>query len=152
MFYTYVKDLPMVTDNLILNRGGRLEFSCGHLRKASADSRGFRAWVIHDKNRDVSYRVTEKGMLIEFGIGYDYSKVFIPNIVGGIRHTNFAVEGDAAEVNSFLSLLGKMGDEYQYRRSITARIKNFLKEPVGKIFLLASIVYAIITFIVVVFG
>lgn len=152
MFYDYVKDLPLVSDNRILNRGGRMEFSVGHLRKAKADSKGFRAFILYDKLRDVSYRVTANGMLVEYGESYDYQRHFVDNPPDGVKYTNFAVEGDAAEINSFIHLLDRMEEEYDDRRSLISRFKNFMKEPLGKIFLLIGVIYAIVTILVFVYG
>jgi len=152
MFYNYVKELPLVADNPILNRGGRMEFSVGHLRKAKPDSKGFRAFILYDKMRDVSYRVTNNGMLVEYGEDYDYQRHFVDNPLTGVKHTNFAVDGDAAEINSFLYLLERMTEEYDQRRSIIGKIKNLMKEPLGRIVLLVAVVYAIITTIVLIHG
>lgn len=152
MFYDYVKDLPLVSDNRILNRGGRLEFAVGHLRKSKADSKGFRAFIIYDKMRDVSYRVTANGMLVEYGENYDYQRHFVDNPTDGLKHTNFAVEGDAAEINSFLQVLERMEEEYDQRRSIISRISMFLKEPLGRLFIVGGVIYLIVTLLVLVYG
>lgn len=152
MFYDYVKDLPLVSDNRILNRGGRMEFSVGHLRKSKADSKGFRAFILHDKLRDVSYRVNENGMLVEYGESYDYHRIFVVNPPDGVKYTNFAVEGDAAEINSFILLLERMQDEYDERRSLFSRFRRFMKDPTGKLLLLVGALYVVVTILVLVYG
>lgn len=152
MFCEYVNELPMVTDNLLLTRGGRLEFPSGHLRKAKADERGFRAFIIYDKARDVSYRITGDGMLVEYGETFGYQRTFIANPPDGVKHTSFAVEGDAAEVNSFLLLMDRMREEYVQRVSFIARAKIFMKEPLGRALLFVGLVYTIITLIILIHG
>lgn len=147
MFYAYVRKLPMVEGNLELSRGDRLEYSCGSIRRSKADLYGFRAFVLTDKDRGVTYRVMRKGMVVEWPGGSS----FVRN-PEELKRTPFAVEGDAGEINSFLSLCDHLVHEDKRRKSITARLRFFAKEPVGKILIAGAIVYAIITAIVLVLG
>lgn len=147
MFYAYVRQLPMVEGNLELSRGDRLEYSCGSIRRSKMDLYGFRAFVLTDKDRGVTYRVMRKGMVVEWPGGSS----FVRN-QEELKRTPFAVEGDAGEINSFLSLCDRLVHEDKRRKSITARLRLFAKEPVGKILIAGAIVYAIITAIVLVLG
>lgn len=147
MFYAYVRQLPMVEGNLELSRGDRLEYSCGSIRRSKADLYGFRAFVLTDKDRGVTYRVMRKGMVVEWPGGSS----FVRN-PEELKRTPFAVEGDAGEINSFLSLCDRLVHEDKRRKSIAARLRLFAKEPVGKILIVGAIVYAIITAIVLVLG
>lgn len=147
MFYAYVRQLPMVEGNLDLIRGDRLEYSCGSIRRSKADLYGFRAFVLTDKDRGVTYRVMRKGMVVEWPGGSS----FVRN-PEELKRTPFAVEGDAGEINSFLSLCDRLVHEDKRRKSITNRLRLFAMEPVGKILIAGAIVYAIITAIVLVLG
>lgn len=147
MFYTYVNQLPMVVDNLRLSRGDRLEYSCGTLRKSKADDKGFRAFVLIDRFRDVSYRVMKDGMLVEYPSG----TTFIGN-PEELKHTPFAVTGNEAEINSFLILCEKMVEEHKRKKSLRNRLMYLTKEPVAKIIIGVAIVYGIITALVIFFG
>lgn len=152
MFYTYVRKLPMVDGNLDLATGKRLEFSCGSIRMAKADYHGFRAFVLTDKFRDVCYRVTREGMMVERqGASTD---LFIPNPgnLEELAHTPFAVKGTDSEINSFLMLCDKMVTEDKRRKSLVSRLRLFTREPIGKILIGAAILYGIITAVVLIFG
>lgn len=151
MFYTYVRELPMVESNLELTTGKRMEFSCGSIRMAKADSKGFRAYVLLDKIRDVSYRITREGMMVERSGSTD---LFIPN-PGNLKelaHTPFAVKGTDSEINSFLMLCEKLVAEYKHRKSIATRVRLFTREPVGKILIGIAVAYGLITAVVLLFG
>ena len=152
MFYTYVDQLPMVTDNLILIQGHRLHFNCGHIRKAKADQDGFRAYILYDRLRDVSYRVTKEGLWVEYGEKFGYDSVFVESTREELKYTPFAVSGEASEVNSFLVLIDRMVTENKRRRSIINRFRYFMKDPVSKVIIAAGVVYAIATVLVLVFG
>lgn len=147
MFYTYVYQLPMVEGNLELSRGDRLEYTCGSIRRAKADDRGNRAFVLIDTIREVTYRVTKEGMIVEYHDGQYFVKN--PEV---LKHTPFAVTGDAAEINSFLLLCERMTAEHKHRKSFRARLRYFAREPVGKIIIAGAIIYAIATAIVLVLG
>lgn len=147
MFYAYVQKLPMVEGNLELSRGDRLDYSYGSIRKSKTDLRGDRAFVLMDKSRNVYYRVTKAGLLVE----YPESAYFVKN-PEVLKTTPFAVEGDAAEINSFLLLCSRISDEHRYRRSWVARIRYFTKEPIGITLMAGAIIYAVATFFVLVFG
>lgn len=151
MFYTYVRELPMVDGNLELATGKRLEFSCGSIRMAKADNRGFRAYVLSDKFRDVSYRTTREGLMVERTGATD---LFIPNPgnLSELAHTPFAVKGTDSEINSFLMLCEKMVAEHKRRESLMSRLRLFTKEPIGKILIGSAIVYGIVTAVVLIFG
>lgn len=151
MFYTYVRELPMVDGNLELATGKRMEFSCGTIRMAKADSKGFRAYVLTDKVRDVSYRITQRGMMVERS---GYTDLFIPN-PGNLKelaHTPFAVKGTDADINSLLTLCDKMVTEYKHRKSMANRLRVFTKEPIGKIIIGIAIAYGIVTAVVLLLG
>lgn len=147
MFYSYVRQLPMVEGNLELSRGGRMEYSCGSIRRSKADLYGFRAFVLTDKDRGVTYRVMREGMVVEWPGGSS----FVRN-PEELKRTPFAVEGDAGEINSLLSLCDRMVKEDKRRKSISAHLRYFAKEPAGKCIIAGAIVYAIITAIVLVMG
>lgn len=153
MFYTYVSQLPMVTDNnLTLSKGTRLEFEAGSLRKSKADQDGFRSFVIYDKSRDVTYRASKKGLQITAGESLNYEDIFIPTRRGPLKYTPFAMEGEAAEINSFIVVTNKMSEEYIKSKSFSTRAKAFLKDPLGKAFILAIVIYTIATTFVMYFG
>lgn len=147
MFYAYVRQLPMVEGNLDLVKGDRLVYECGVIRKAKADDRGFRAFVLEDKIRGVTYRVGQHGMVVESSAG----PTFIRN-PGELNHTPFAVNGDAAEINAFLLLCKKFVAEHKKHNSLFARLRRFSKEPVGIMLIAGAIVYAVVTVIVLYFG
>lgn len=147
MFYTYVYQLPMVEGNLELNRGDRLEYTCGSIRRSKADDWGNRAFVLTDTVREVTYRVTKEGMLVEYHDGPYF--VRNPKV---LKHTPFAVTGDEAEINSFLLLCERMSAEHKYRKSFRNRLRYFTREPVGKIIIAGAIIYAIATVVVLVLG
>lgn len=147
MFYTYVNQLPMVVDNLRLSRGDRLEYACGTLRKSKADDRGFRAFVLIDRFRNVSYRIMRDGMFVEYPGGTS----FIGN-PEELKHTPFAVTGNEAEINSFLNLCERMVEEHKRKKSLRNRLMYLAKEPVTKIIVGVAIAYGIITALVLFFG
>lgn len=147
MFYAYVQKLPMVEGNLELSRGDRLDYSYGSIRKSKADLQGDRAFVLLDKSRDVYYRVTKQGLLVE----YPDESYFVNN-PEVLKTTPFAVTGDAAEINSFLLLCSRISDEHRHRRSWITRIRYFTKEPIGIALMTGAIIYAVATFFVLVFG
>lgn len=147
MFYTYVRQLPMVEGNLDLVKGDRLVYECGVIRKAKADDRGFRAFVLEDKTRGVTYRIGQHGMVVESSAG----PTFIRN-PGELKHTPFAMNGDAAEINAFLLLCKKFVAEHKRLNSLPARLRRFAKEPVGILLIAGAIVYAVVTVIVLYFG
>lgn len=147
MFYTYVYQLPMVEGNLELTKGNRIVYTCGSIRRAKADDWGNRAFVLTDTVRDVTYRVTKEGMLVEYRDGPYF--VRNPEV---LKHTPFAVTGDEAEINSFLLLCNKMTEEHNHRKSFRARLRYFTREPVGKIIIAGAIIYAIVTVIVLGLG
>lgn len=152
MFYTYVDQLPMVSDNLILSQGRRFDFSTGYLRKAKMNDEGFRDLIIHDSSRNVTYRIKRTGMLIEYGPEQDYLKVFLKNSQMSTRYVPFSANPSVYEVNSFLVLIAKMNEEYQKRNTFLLYLRYmFLKGP-RRVVLTAGVIYAIITLIVLVFG
>lgn len=146
MFYAYVHQLPMVKDNLALSRGDRLVFSCGILRRSRPDPFGFRAFVLEDKVRGVSYRVGKSGMLVD----YHGCSDFIRN-PEELKYTPFAT-GDASETNAFLTLCGRMAEEHKARTSWVAKAKAFVREPIGKVILAGAVAYTVATIIVLVMG
>lgn len=77
-----------VEGNLELSRGDRLEYSCGSIRRSKADLYGFRAFVLTDKDRGVTYRVMRKGMVVEWPGGSS----FVRN-PEELKRTPFAGEG-----------------------------------------------------------
>lgn len=147
MFLTYVRQLPMVEDNLDLSRGRRLEYSCGSIRRSRPNLRGYRAFVLEDKFRGVTYRVMEDGLSIEYGSG----PVFVKN-PKELKYTPFAVTGKESEINSFMLLCDRLVAEHKRRNSIRSRLRYFAREPVGMIIIVGGIIYAIATLIVLVLG
>lgn len=147
MFYAYVRQLPMVEGNLDLIRGDRLDYSCGSVRRAKADLWGFRAYVLEDKVRGVTYRVNQRGMVVETPSG----SIAVPN-PGELKHTPFAMTGDAGEINAFLTLCKNLVVEHRKRNSLFARLKRFTRKPFGMILIAGAVVYTIVTVIVLFFG
>lgn len=147
MFHAYVQKLPMVDGNLKLTSGERLEFSCGSIRKTKADSQGFRGFVLTDRFRDISYRITKDGMIVS----YPTKETFVPN-PGWLEHTPFAVVGDDSEINAFLALCNEMVAEYKRKKSLMNRLRLFTKEPVGKAIIAIAVIYGIATIVVLFLG
>lgn len=147
MFYAYVRQLPMVEGNLDLIRGDRLEYSCGSIRRAKADTWGFRAYVLEDKVRGVTYRVNQHGVVVETPSG----PIAVPN-PGELKHTPFAMTGHAGEINAFLTLCNNFVVEHKKRNSLFARLRRFTRKPFGMILIAGAVVYTIVTVIVLFFG
>lgn len=153
MFYSYMCQLPVVADNaMALTRGTRLEFEMGSLRKAKADQDGFRCFVLFDKARGVHYRVTGKGLLVEYDSSSSEKNLFIPTRTGILKHTAFAMEGEAAEVNSFLVLTDKINEEYLQSRSLWNRVRKISQDPLGRLFIWCLALYGLVTLAVLFFG
>lgn len=147
MFYTYVRQLPMVDGNLDLIRGNRLNYQCGSLRWAKADLWGFRAYVLEDKVRGVTYRVNQRGMVVETPTG----PIAVPN-PGELKFTPFAVSGDLGEINGFLTLCKNMCAEHKKQNSPLARLRRFTRRPFGIFLIAGAFVYSIVTVIVLFCG
>lgn len=147
MFYAYVHQLPMVEGNLDLIRGDRLEYPSGSIRRAKADPWGFRAYVLEDKVRGVTYRVNRKGMVVETPSG----PIPVPN-PGELKHTPFAVHGDEGEINAFLTLCKKIVADHKKQNSLSTRIRRFTRKPVGIILITGAAIYTIVTVVVLFFG
>lgn len=147
MFYAYVRQLPMVEGNLDLIRGNRLNYPSGSIRLAKADVWGFRAYVLEDKVRGVTYRVNQRGMVVETPSG----PIAVPN-PGELKHTPFAMQGEQGEINSFLTLCKNIVADHKKQNSIPARLRRFTRKPFGMILIAGAIVYAIVTVIVLFFG
>lgn len=147
MFYAYVHQLPMVEGNLDLIRGDRLEYSCGSIRRAKADTWGFRAYVLEDKVRGVTYRVNSHSMVVETPSG----PITVPN-PGELKHTPFAISGAEGEINAFLTLCKKLIVEHKKQKSLPARLRRFTRKPFGMILIAGAVVYTIVTVIVLFFG
>lgn len=147
MFYTYVRQLPMVEGNLDLIRGERLDYACGSIRRAKADSRGFRAYVLEDKVRGVTYRVNQQGMVVETPSG----PIAVPN-PGELKYTPFVGSGPQGEINAFITLCNRIVAEHKKRNSFVVRFRRFTRRPFGIILIAGAIIYAIVTAIVLFFG
>lgn len=152
MFYTYVSQLPLLTDNMVLNSGKRLEFFDGYVRKSAPDKTGFRSYVFYDKFRSVSYRVIKDGLLVESYDGKKYHRSLIANSEGIFKYTPFAQGADELHINSFIVLIHKMEKEHKAKYSLTGRLKSIINDPVTQIFIAIGFLYAIITLFVVVIG
>lgn len=147
MFYAYVRQLPMVEGNLDLIQGERLNYQSGSIRRAKADLWGFRAYVLEDKIRGVTYRVNQQGMVVEKPAGPTYVRN-----PGELKHTPFAVMGEAGEINGFLTLCESISAEHKKLNSPLARLRRFTRKPFGILLISGAIVYAIATVIVLFFG
>lgn len=147
MFYAHVRRLPMVDGNLDLSRGDRLEYDCGSIRRSKADDRGFRAFVLDDKDRGVTYRINRQGMRVESTKGPTFIRAN-----SGLKYTPFAESGDEAEINGFLSLCSRLTAEHDKRTSVIYRLQCLAKEPAAILIIAGAVVYAGVTVLVLFFG
>jgi hypothetical protein len=152
MFYTYVKQLPMVSGNSGLFRGERFSFRCGTIRLVKFNMVYERQFLIRDKSRDILYHVTQDGLEIHRGKGArpPYQVRFIKNqrYGGTLNPLMYKNLDDRDDVRAFIVLVEEMCKEYARRRSAFSRFKRWSKDPIARIFLTGAAVYAIVTALV----
>lgn len=151
MFYSYVRNLPMVEQNFSnLLRGGLVNTKSGNIRMVREDKKGkdIRSFVIRDNHEDVMFHLEDKSLTITSNLrtGRDIRSFVIKphSPMRPFAIENFEIE-DRREVRRMLYLLQTMSVEYRKQRSILSRVKKILRDPKMQIMLICGSLYGIVT-------
>lgn len=151
MFYSYVRNLPMVDQNFsALLRGALINTKSGNLRMVREDREGkdIRSFSIRDNHEDIMFHLEDKSMTVTHNLrtGRDVRSYTIKphSPLRPFAIENFEL-GDRRDVRRMLHLLQTLSIEYRKQRNLLSRTKKVLRDPKTQISLICGSIYVIVT-------
>jgi hypothetical protein len=157
MFYSYLIKSSFISSCLPeITSGALFEFSMGYVRHIIEDN-GSCSFVIRDRSRDVVYRASSDQLVVSRGESghrpHQQIKIQIPKRrTGTMVLLDFLDLDERKDVENFINVCKDMEREHERRSGMKSMISAFFKDPVGKIILIAGLVYAMVTVFVLIAG